>query len=257
MSYLNLQQDPASGYFGSNRGCRCSMGQEKGSSTFAGEVSGLAQAAGLVFRFECPPGCPPFAAGQCRNVLRQAIRASIFLASNAASRLELASKAEGRVSPRDDDLVRKFHFFFGHDPSRPVPWAGNKVSGLVVAHRYRKAAEALQGRGTLYRCGCPGAGPGVRAITNWDAEHNVINLCPIFWNPPPGLHLSNRYFRAGVILHEMLHLLYHEFFHHPGHPSGDPARRRDEPHCYEAFALRAAGHAADPSDVTSCRARAA
>jgi len=57
---------------------------------------------------------------------------------------------------------------------------------------------------------------------------------------------------AGVILHEMLHLLFFEFFHHPGHPSGDPVRRRDNAHCYEAFALRVAGHAAEPGDVTAC-----
>jgi hypothetical protein len=201
------------------------------------------------FRFECPAGCAPVAAGQCRAVLRQAITAAISLANNAASKLE--------ASPRHAETVRLFRFFFGHDPSRQVPWAGNKESGASVAQRLRKVAEALQGRGTLYHCGCPGAGPEVRARTNAATEPNVINLCPRFWNPPAGLHVSNRFFRAGVLLHEMLHLLYHEFFHHAGHPSGDPERRRDNAHCYEAFTMRVAGHAADPSDVNQCTARPA
>src|SRR6266542_5361710 len=39
---------------------------------------------------------------------------------------------------------------------------------------------------------------------------------------------------------------------------GDPEeRRRDNAHCYEAFALRTAGHGADPADVAACRARPA
>ena len=257
MSYLQLLQDQNLGDYGFGSGCLCSGCRQTDPSTFVGEASTLGQPITPVFRFECPAGCPPFTAGQCRNVLRHAIRASINIASNAASKLEAASKLSGRTSPRDDETVRLFRFFFGHDPSRPVPWAGNRESGLIVAQRFRKAAEALQSWGILYRCGCPGAGAEVRARTNAAIAPNVINLCPRFWNPPPGLRLANRYFRAGVILHETLHLLYHEFFHHPGHPSGDPVRRRDEPHCYEAFALRVAGHAADPTDVTQCRARQA
>ena len=50
---------------------------------------GLTPAAGPA----CPAGCHPVAAGQCGNVLRRAIRDAIFLASNAASKLE--------ASPRD------------------------------------------------------------------------------------------------------------------------------------------------------------
>lgn len=201
------------------------------------------------FAFECPAGCAPVAAGQCRAVLRQAITAAISLANKAAEKLE--------ANPRDAETIRLFRFFFGHDPSRPVPWAGNRESGISVAQRLRKVAEALQSRGTLYRCGCPGAGPEVRAQTNAATEPNVINLCTRFWNPPAGLRVSHQFFRAGVILHEMLHLLYHEFFHHAGHPSGDPERRRDNSHCYEAFTMRVAGHAADPSDVRQCTQRPA
>jgi hypothetical protein len=50
----------------------------------------------------------------------------------------------------------------------------------------------------------------------------------------------------------MLHLLYIEFVRH------DPKeRRRNDAHCYEAFAMRVAGHAAAKSDVTRCRTRPA
>ena len=234
-----------------------SMNLQGGLGGYFGDLAALGQPAQPVFRFQCPAGCPPLAANQCQGVLRQAIRSAIFLANNAASKLERASKVATRTAGQDDETIRLYRFFFGHDPSRPVPWAGNQESGLVVAHRYRKAAEALLSRNTLYRCGCPGARPTVNAQTNAAAEANVIKLCTNFWNPPAGMRLSKHAFRAGVIMHEMLHLLYHEFFHHPGHPSGDPVRRRDEPHCYEAFALRIAGHAADPSDVRACRNRSA
>jgi hypothetical protein len=245
MPYLQLPPEETLGDIGGDHNCGCSNNSRQGSISFLGQPSAPAQTAAPVFRFECPAGCAPVSAGQCRNILRRAIHDAIFLAANATSKLE--------ANPRDPSTVRKFRFFFGHDPSRPVPWAGNMESGASVAHRFRKVAEALQGRGTLYRCGCPGAGPEVRARTNARVEPNAVNLCARFWNPPPGLRLSHRFFRAGVILHEMLHLLYHEFFHHPGHPSGDPVRRRDNAHCYETFALRVAGRAADPSDVTACR----
>lgn len=211
----------------------------RGGKLFVGEPGASPPPTGPVFRFECPAGCDPVAAAQCRNVLRRAIRDAINLASNAADKLE--------ASPRDADTVRLFRFFFGHDPSRPVPWAGNKESGASVAHRFRKVAEALQGRGTLYRCGCPGAAPTVNARAS---RPNTVRLCPRFWG-------QSAAFRAGIVLHEMLHLLY-EFFRHfrtPPHPNDPQERRRDNSHCYEAFAMRVAGHAAARSDVTRCRAR--
>jgi len=64
--------------------------------------------------------------------------------------------------------------------------------------------------------------------------------------------------RAGVVLHEMLHLLYWVFFGHRANlpRPGDPEeRRRDNSHCYEAFALEVAGRAADPRDIAACGAR--
>ena len=234
-------------------------GRERG-DFFVGEAPAPAPAparpAGPVFRLQCPAGCPPVPAARCLTVLRQAILSAIQLASNAERALKQVLEPGPRArSKEDEETVRLFRAFFGHDPSRPVPWAGNQASGASVAYRFRKVAEALQGRGTLYRCGCPGAGANIVAQTNAGAEPNVIELCPQFWNPPAGLRLSDRFFRAGTLIHEMLHLLFHEFFHHQGHPSGDPERRRDNSNCYESFALRVAGHAADPSAVRQCRVR--
>jgi hypothetical protein len=81
---------------------------------------------------------------------------------------------------------------------------------------------------------------------------------PRFFNRRTSCPLGNRFFRGGVVLHEMLHLLYHQFFHHAGrHRSGDPERRRDNAHCYEAFALQLAGHVAEPGDVVGCCSRPA
>jgi hypothetical protein len=220
MSYLHIQQDPTAGSFE------------------LGQARSAAQPARPRFRIDCPAGCPPIAAAQCRTVLRQAIREAIKIANNAASKLE--------ASPRDAETVRLFRFFFGHSPSRPIPWAGNRASGANVAHRLRKVAEGLQTRGTLFRCGCPGAPAGRRAQVRPGTAPNVIELCTRFWNPPAGLRgLPDPAFRAGVIIHEMLHLLYRDFLVH--------STRRANAHCYEAFVLRVAGYGADPSDVTQCR----
>ena len=105
----------------------------------------------------------------------------------------------------------------------------------------------------MYRCitGCPAT---TNARTNAADDPSLVRLCPRFFNRAAGLPLNNQFFRAGVILHEMLHLLFFEFFHHPGHPSGDPVRRRDNAHCYEAFALRLAR---DGSALTALRAKLA
>jgi hypothetical protein len=215
------------------------------------------QTAEPAINFICPAGCAPVAAAQCRPVVRQAIIEAIKLANNAANKLEKASRLEpNQRNAETKETARLFRFFFGHDPMRPVPWAGNIASGANVAHRFRMISRELGGgRRMIFRCGCPGAGAEVRARTNHAADPNVVNLCARFWNPPPGLRgLPAAYFRAGVVLHEMLHVLYHEFFHHTGHPSGDPERRRDNAHCYEAFALRVAGFGADPGDVRRCMA---
>ena len=191
----------------------------------------------------------PLPANRCRAVVRQANVDAIELARNAAMALE--------SRPPSRETIRLFRAFFGHDPSRPVPWAGNRPSGLIVAHRFRRCAEELAGGRTMtYRC-VTKCGPKENARTNAAREPSVIRLCPRFFNRRTSCPLGNQFFRAGVVLHEMLHLLYHQFFHHAGHRSGDPERRRDNAHCYEAFALQLAGHVAEPSDVARCCRRPA
>lgn len=80
-------------------------------------------------RCPAPPGCPPVAAGQCVAVLRQAIIEAIRLANNAASKLEPSQR-----DAETKETARLSKGFFGHDPTRPVAWAGNKASGAIVAH---------------------------------------------------------------------------------------------------------------------------
>jgi hypothetical protein len=232
MTY-RLRQTPKLGCFGD-------------SGVFLGEPPAVAAATVPVFRLDCQAAdCALPTLGDCQRVLRRAAADAIQLCLNAATKLDA----------HHPSTVKPFIFFFGHVPTRPVPWAGGKESGAVVAFRFRKIAEALHKRVIHFRCVCANGGAGAIAVTNWQAEHNVINLCAGFWNPPAGLPVSDRFFRASVLLHEVLHLLFESFFHHQGHPSGDPERRRDNAHCYDAFALRLAGHT--PPDIPQCRDRLA
>jgi len=203
------------------------------------------------FRFPaCAPGCAPHAANQCRNILRRAIRDAISLADNAAAKLKA----------RDGEALRLFRFFFG-DPG-PVSWANNKPALDLVADRFLAVANGFRKRVPHFRCAIVGLGAeDCGATTNAftvprrdptatiPLPRNTIILCPPFW--AMASHL-----RAGVLLHEMLHLLFWEFFGHQVNlpRPGDPAeRRRDNARCFEAFALRVAGHGADPHDVRCCR----
>lgn len=176
MPFVKFRRDPTLGYygFGSNLNCRNpSVNRPLG---FLGEP---AVAAAPVFRFECPIGCPPHTAAQCRGVVHRAIRDGIRICIVAATALE--------ANPRTQTIRDQFRRLFGHDPSRPVPWANNAES-------------------------------------------------------------------------EMLHLIYGEFFRHirvPPNPDDPQERRRDNAHCYEAFALRAAGHTPDRCDICRCRRRPA
>ena len=221
-----------------------------------GSMPGFGEPSSPVFDIVCPT-CPPVAVGQCRAVLRQAIIEAIRLANNAADRLDLASSVE--PSKRDQDAANAaslFRFLFGHDPSTLVPWAGNVASGASVAHRFRAVARELGGgRRITFRCNLGPACAGSVAVTNQAAEPNVMNLCATFWAPPASPGLPAEGFRAGTLIHEMLHMLYPDFFHHAGHPSGDPERRRDNAHCYKAFALRVGGYGRDPNAVARCKAR--
>ncbi len=184
------------------------------------------------FRFHEPCGCAPHAANQCRRILARAIRDAISLAENASAKLRA----------RDAQAVRRFRAFFGN-PEWQVPWANNKRAADLVADRFDAAVRGFRTRVPHFRCstetGCNGfidpdvtLGPAANPL-----PANTIFLCAPFWG-------STVHHRAGTVLHEMLHLLFHSFLRHD--------LRYANAHCYEAFALRAAGFGAHPDDVTCC-----
>lgn len=241
MSYQHLQQGPTA------------ERQGFGFGRVLGEAAPASAAAVPAFRFACPIGCAPQTANACRAVVATAIRDAIGLAENAADKLER----------RDGEALRLFRFFFG-DPLRAVPWAGNKPAADLVAQRFRAVAAGFRTRVPHIQCS---ADAGCNAFTQPRAAptaavplpHNTIMLCPPFWQAGPAGTVT-RFWRAAIVLHEMLHLLFWQFFGHQANlpRPGDPEeRRRDNSHCYEAFALRVAGHGADPTDVAACRDRPA
>jgi hypothetical protein len=190
-----------------------------------------------VFHFEFPPpaGCPALTEAEFNGIVRQAVIEAIRLANNAADKLEV-------VTP---ETARLYRFFFCHDPSRPVPWAGNEASGSIVAKRFRAVAKELGGgRRIVFRCdpNCPG---DIRGFTNVHGQPNVIGLCAPFWNPPLQAGLPPEGFRAGVILHEMFHLLLTM-----RHDQNE--KRTNNAHCLRAFALRALGYGQDNLRIGAC-----
>ncbi|MET0657710.1 MAG: hypothetical protein ABW110_06080 [Steroidobacteraceae bacterium] len=192
--------------------------------------------------------CPPagFTLAQATTAVRRARAVALAILKSASSKLDSIEqkRVSGQLRSDEDKRVAKlFLFFFRHDPNHPIPWADNKPSGVNVAHRLRKAAEALVKRGLHYRCACPGAPATRRGQAAPGDTH--IDLCNAFWNVPAGLHMDAETFRAGVILHEVLHVIYNTI--------DDAGPHRANDHCYEAFAMRAAGHGADRSDVRQCR----
>jgi hypothetical protein len=240
MTYIQAASAPAPGYLGSGSNCGCSK------CSGLGEPQAPPALPQPVFRLDCTAAnCPLPTLAQCQNTVRLAAADAIRLCIRAAERLDAAHPA----------TVAHFIRIFGHPPTRLVPWANNRPSGETVAHRLRRVAEALHGRVVHFDCACPGAAAGVNAQTNFAADPNIIHLCARFWNRVATAALNNRSFRAGVILHEMLHLIYSQFFHHAGHPSGDPERHRDNSHCYEAFVLLANGLNPEQGDLDTCAAR--
>jgi hypothetical protein len=201
------------------------------------------------FRLLDAPTCPPVGLtnAQATTIVRRAIRVALGILKTAAAKLDSIEQKRVSGQPRSEEdkrVARLFLFFFRHDPNWPIPWANYRSSGVNVAHRFRKAAEALVKRGLHYRCACPGAPATRRGQAVPGGVH--IDLCNAFWNVPAGLRMDAETFRAGIIIHETLHVIYDSI-----DDAGAPKRAND--HCYEAFAMRAANHAADPSDVTQCR----
>jgi hypothetical protein len=239
------------------RGWRPS-GSEYGAAAF-GRVS-LGEP---VFAINCPdpPGCAPADAGQCRAILRQAVRNAIELAENAANKLEALDPSKGPADPSTqaerDKTAKFFKAFFGHPPSHPIPWANGEDSAISVIKRFRAVANALKkgGRNVTFRClpataGCPNDMTCCRTVAvariHPDAR-NTVFLCPLFWDPPTFPGLSTVAFRGSTILHEMLHLLFIEFLRH------HEQARRANAFCYHVFALRIAGYGVPADDRCFCR----
>ena len=255
MPYIQLHEEPATGSMGSGCGCGCSKGQPKSSAVSVAGLGQPAPATTPTFRFFCAAGCP-HPANQCLAIVRRAVRDATWLADNAAAKL----------AARDKEALRLFGFFFG-DPLRPVPWADNRAAADVVAHRFRAAASGFRTRVPHIRCSAACVAttnafvaPRAAASVANPLPRNTIVLCQRFWGAAaPGT--TPRFWRAGIVLHEMLHLLYWEFFGHQASlviapRPGDPEeRRRDNSHCYEAFALRVARRGADANDVVACTNR--
>jgi hypothetical protein len=192
--------------------------------------------------------CPPagFTMAQATTAVRRARSVALGILKSAASKLDSIEQKRASGQPRSEEdkrVAKLFLFFFRHDPNHPIPWADNKPSGVNVAHRLRKAGEALVKRGLRYRCACPGAPATRRGQAAPGATR--IDLCNAFWTVPAGLPMDAETFRAGVIIHEVLHVIYDTI--------DDASPHRANDHCYEAFAMRAAGHGADRSDVRQCR----
>jgi hypothetical protein len=216
--------------------------------------------------FDVPIGIPRFfvactgcADRGCLPILRDAIGEAIRLATSAARKLETASRlAPGQRDPVATETARLFRAFFCHDPSRPIPWAGNEPSGLSVAKRFRAVARELGGGRRLFfvclptRKDCPdGASTCCRA-----EGHNArsvpgsstVGLCAEFWEDQRLRGLPDMDRRAGTIIHEMLHLLFATAT--TGIRDQNP--KRANAHCYKAFVLRVNGFGRDPMAVEGC-----
>ncbi len=182
------------------------------------------------FRFHCT-SCPPHAAADCRAILARAVRDAIVLAENAVT----------RIRTRHAPSMTIFRTFFG-DPNRNIAIASKSAADLVGV-RYQYAINGFRRRVPHFRCSALGGCNGfidprqsLGATAN-PLPSNTIFVCPPFWGLAPHL-------RAGVLLHEMMHLIFHTFLIH--------GARLANAHCYEAFALRVAGHTVDPTDVACC-----
>jgi hypothetical protein len=217
---------------------------------------------GTIHRLDCAAGCPGgLTEAQCAPTVRRAVTQAIKLANNAANKLEAPTKIE--PGKRDNDAketARLFRAFFGHDPSKPISYAGNEASGVSVAKRFRAVAKELAGgRRIVFRClptvdPCEDdtcCRPGSRAWVAQARIPNVVHLCALFFNPGiplPGLPIET--FRGAVILHEMLHTLFGPSAGVGGF-LGDEGRRANA-HCYRAFALRVARFGQDTGAIVMC-----
>lgn len=210
----------------------------------------------------------------CFALLQRAIREAIRLANAAADRIEAAIKP-GVRDKAAEFTAQVFQTLFCHDPLFLIPWAGNQPSGASVAQRFRAVARELgPGRRirfvclpTLDNCDSTTCCADDFAVTLPD-NHFTIFLCVRFWdgrapdefggNPLRGLddprvqlvdqrlpRLPEDDRRAGIIIHEVLHLLFDL--------NDEESPRRFDAHCYVAFALRVNGLGDDPTALLQCQ----
>jgi hypothetical protein len=112
-----------------------------------GESINLEAAAFGFDPFPPPAGCPALTCLAYDRILRQAVLQAISIANKAATKVETAVAVDPRLRNSEaQETARLFRFFFCHDPSLPVPWAGNEPSGLSVAKRFRAIARELSGK---------------------------------------------------------------------------------------------------------------
>ena len=194
-----------------------------------------------VFDIECAP-CP---VKDCRPLLRQAIVEAIRLAKRAADKLEAASKlAPNDRDPAAQKTAQLFMASFCHDPSLPIPWAGNEASGLSIAKRLRLVARELGGGRRIQFVCLPTVSPCTTASCCPDdiaraRQGEPVILCEEFWKDSDleGLPTVDR--RSGVLIHEMLHFLFASTTRERGIVDMGPKRAVAD--CYEAFVLRVNG----------------
>jgi hypothetical protein len=123
--------------------------------------------------------------------------------------------------------------------------AGFRDSGALTAHRFRRAAEELNGGRVLdFRCMAhPTANAGVPHLVGGRPNRTQIWLFPQYWT-------QRREHRAGTLVHEMLHLYYLHLIVDPN----TALARRINAHCYEWLVLRLNNVTPNPVDFTACGA---
>jgi len=186
-------------------------------------------------------GCA--AAGRHRDgagraaTLREDISLAVRLALAAADRLE--------STPRDVRTACLYRIAFGHAPGHKMPGVMRFADpGMLAASLFRRVADTLGGRAVRFRCRPqPGAHPfrnaAVPRMIEGARNRRVIWLYPRYWSRP-------RHIRAGILIHETLHLCCSMRDH------GTALRRPNNAHCYEWLVLGLNGLAAEPSDLCSC-----
>jgi hypothetical protein len=188
--------------------------------------------------------CGPCLIQDCKPALRKAMCTAVRLANSAADKLEAAS-----TTRRDGDAeqtARIFLSLFCHDPSLFIPWAG-EASGLNIAKRLRAAARELGG-GRRFFYKCPPTAKQCDTTTCCPDEFARARdgfLCKGFWEDSEIDAVPTVVARAGILIHEALHLLF-PMIQDRFSPSRATAA------CYETFVLRVHGFPALRGTCKKC-----